>query len=337
MVNNNAIFERIWRRAAEYGLSFISSNGGTGKTVYFKFRLLRDAIERGIHFHVFCRFGNQRELTAQSFLDDKPTYSKRQRRLLARCEIEKDGDKFVYITDTRTGVRIAQIVDIYGQSFYKSFGNLINAKRALFDEVLAENGEYCPDELNKFNRLVFTMARSNDYHVFCLYNNTSPNFPYFTYFGGKNYASHVGASGALFIFFTSQAWSASDAPKSKKSIQSIIQSTDYNSVYTQNSFARYPVFYSAADIRGATIVCKLEISTRIFRVRFRDGVVYLDSRRAWKKSKHALFSINRRDETTLPLLPPELRGVLAQYKRDGAIKTTNMNDTIFAKILCEYL
>ena len=50
LADNNKIFDKIWKQALPYGLCFISSNGGTGKTTYFKFRFLRDAVERGYTF-----------------------------------------------------------------------------------------------------------------------------------------------------------------------------------------------------------------------------------------------------------------------------------------------
>ena len=335
MRDNNDIFNRIWTTASRYGLSFISSNGGTGKTTYFKFRLLRDALSRGIPFHIYTRYSNQMETLARSFIDIKPHYSKRKTKLLSLLDIEKEKDKFIYIIEKASGRRLAQILNVNGQAVYKQFGNMIHAQRALFDEVLAENGDYCPDEINKFNRLVFTMARSDDYKVFCLYNNTSPSFDYFTYYGGKSYNTHVSKSGALFLYFTAHQYEHTDAITDARSIQSIIQNTAYNDVYCHNAFVQYPTFYDPADMRGARTHFKLEIENQIFKVRELDGIIYLDSVRARKDNKKPIFTINDPTRTTLRQLPDATRYALSIMKGNARIKTNNMNNTIFCKILAE--
>lgn len=334
-VNNNAIFDRVWRKSVKYGLAFISSNGGTGKTTYFKFRLLRDAVERNIPFHIYVRFANQMEIMATSFLDHKESYSKRQNALLDRCEVYKENDKFIYIVERGTGRKLAQILNIYGQAYYKPFGNLIRARRALFDEVLAENGEYCPDEINKFNRLVFTMARADDYHVFCLYNNTSPNFDYFTYYGGQSFNTHVAKSGALFLYFTARQFTYNDEIKDSRSIQSIIQNTAYNDVYSRNTFVQYETFYKPADLRGSRVYFKLEIENRLFKIREYDGCIYLDSTNAYKRSRKPKYTINDPSRTRLKQLPDATRYSLSMFKDAARLKTNDINNTVFVKILCD--
>lgn len=334
MNNNNNIFCKIWDKAAQCGLSFISSNGGTGKTTYFKFRLLKDALNKNIHFHIFCRYANQMEILATSFLDVKESYSKRQRALLDRCQVLKENDKFIFIIEKKTKRKIAQILNIFGQSYYKPFGNIIGARRALFDEVLAENGEYCPDELNKFNRLVFTMCRADEYNVFCLYNNSSPNFEYFKYYGGINYNTHIAKSGALFIYFTAAQFSHTAAKMEDKSIQAIIQKTAYNDVYNNNSFVQFAAYHKNADLRDSPIYFKLEIENRIFKVREKDGYIFLDDTKAYKKSKKPLYSINDTSRTKIKQLPDSARYSLGLFRDNARLKTNNINNTIFVKILC---
>lgn len=333
MRNNNAIFQRIWEQCKDKGLSFISSNGGTGKTTYFIVcRLLRDAIYRHIHFNVYVRFGYEREIMAEKLLTPQPTYSNRMRKALAECEVEKDGDKFVFIKHKASGRRIAQIVDVNGQAFYKRFGNMIGATRAVFDEVLAEDGAYCSDELNKFCRLNFTMARTNEYHVYCLYNNTSPNFPYFTFFCGKSYNTHISKSGAYFVYFTAQQYGKSDELP-QLAIQSIIQRTDYNAVYASNKFTVYPTFHQA--ISAPTQKCfRLLIDTRLFWVCLSDNYIYL-TRAKNKPCRKNTYTINDIDTTTIPQIPPEIEANLATYIDFSRVKTPILQDTIFCKKLCE--
>lgn len=334
-VNNNKIFDRVWAKSVKYGLSFISSNGGTGKTTYFKFRLLRDAVERCIPFHIYVRFGNQMEIMANAFLDHKDSYSNRQHSLLDRCEVYKENDKFIYIVEKGTQRKLAQVINIFGQAYYKPFGNTIKARRALFDEVLAENGEYCPNEINKFNRLVFTMARADEYHVFCLYNNTSPNFDYFTYYGGQSFNTHVSRSGALFIYFTAAQFSYNDEIKDARSIQSIIQNTAYNDVYNNNSFVQYDAYFKPNDIRGSRVYFKLEIENRLFKVRECDGYIYLDDKNVYKKSRKPIYSVNDTSRTKIKQLPDAARYSLSVFKDNARLKTTDINNTVFVKLLCD--
>lgn len=333
--NNNNIFCRIWDRAIKFGLSFISSNGGTGKTTYFKFRLLRDALNKNIPFHVYVRYSNQMETMANTFLTIKDSYSKRQRALIDRCEVYKENDKFIYIVERETKRKIIQFVNIFGQAYYKPFGNIIGARRALFDEVLAENGEYCSDEINKFNRLVFTMARDDDYHVFCLYNNTSPNFDYFKYYGGKSFNTHISGSGALFIYFTAAQYSHTTEIKDSRSIQSIIQNTAYNDVYNNNTFVQYDAYFKYANLFGCRTYYKIEIENRIFKVRELNGIVYLDDVNARKKNKKPVYSINDTSRTKLKQLPNTERLALYIFKENARLKTTNINNTVFVKMLCD--
>lgn len=334
-VNNNKIFERVFTRCMQYGLSFVSSNGGTGKTVYFNFRFLRDAVEHNIPFHIYVRYGNEMEQMAHRFLQSKESYSKRQNALLARCKVLKETDKFVFIVDKITGRKVAQVVNVFGQAYYKKFGNTIGAKRALFDEILAENGEYCPDELNKFNRLVFTMARGDEYHVIGLYNNSSPNFDYFKYYGGQSYNTHVAKSGALFVYFTARQFSHSDTIHNPKSIQSIIQKTAYNDVYNNNTFIQFPVYYKPVDLFGSNIYFKLEIENRIFKVRECDGCIFLDDTKAVKHSRKPVYTINDSSRSRLKQLPDAARYSLGLFKQNARIKAANINNTVFIKILCD--
>lgn len=338
MNTNEAIFARIWQRIQPYGLALISSNGGTGKTVYFRMRLLRDAIKRGIPFHIITRYKNEMEQAAQAFLDVKPTYSKRQRRLLAHCRVRKEDEHFIYIVDAEDTDKIyAQVVNVHGQAFYKKFGNTIGARRAFFDEILAEDGKYCPDEVNKFSRLIFTMARGDVYQVFALYNNTSPNFDYFKFFGGKTFNTHVSESGALFVFFTATQYSTRDEMHDAKSIQSIIKHTAYADVYCKNTFSEYPNFCRSTDLRGTRVLCIIEIENQKFKLREKNGYYYIDANKAHKRTHKPTYSINEHERTIYRQLPDGLREMLCTVRDRSRIKTADIRFTIFCKILCEKL
>ena len=334
-VDNNKIFNKVWNTAIKFGLSFISSNGGTGKTTYFKFRFLRDALEKNETFHIFCRYGNQMEILANSFLLSKLSFSNRQNKLLNRCEVYKENDKFIFIVEKETKRKLAQVVNIFGQAYYKPFGNMIASKRAFFDEVLAENGEYCPDELNKFNRLVFTLARNDEYKVFCLYNNSSPNFEYFKYYKGINFNTHISKSGALFLYFTARQFTKNDTEPERNSIQSIIQNTAYNDVYNNNQFVQFEVYYEPENLYNTQIFFKVEIENRIFKVRVKNGCIFLDDTKATKKSNKPIFSVNDPSRTKIKQLPEPARYMLSLAKENAQLKTNNINNTVFVKILAE--
>lgn len=336
--SNNTIFQKAWQKCQKYGLSGISSNGGTGKTTFFMFRLLRDALHKGIHFHVIVRYANQMDKMAERILSIMPTYSKRQVKILKQLSIERDGDKFIYIIETATKRRIAQIVNIYGQAFYKPFGNQIGAQRAIIDEWLAENGDYCPDEVNRFNRLIHTMARSNKYQVIGLYNNTNPNFKYFKYYKGVSYSTHVTKTGTLFYFFTAQQFTTETTKSDYAgSIQAVMKQTDYDSVYRLNTFALYPSFFMDTDLHGSDYMFKLEIQDKIFKVRFKDGYIFLDSKNANKQKRtKKTYSVNRPETTKIRQLPEVYRNIINIAISKSALKTNKLTDTIFCKILCDF-
>lgn len=334
--DNNAIFQRIWERCQPYGLSFVSSNGGTGKTTYFIIcRLLRDALYRHIHFNVYVRYGYERELMAERLLNPQPTYSKRMCHALAVCEVEKDGDRFIFIREKKTGRRLCQVLDINGQAFYKRYGNLVQARRAVFDEALAEGGEYVPDELNKFCRLNFTMARSNEYHVLCLYNNTNPQFPYFNFFGGKNFTTHISTSGAFFCYFSANQFGATEAP-AEKSIQAILQNTDYNAVYTANKFTVYPTFFEDIPVDINRRKCfKVLIGTRYFWIVLCADTLYL-LRAKNKPTNKEVYTINDIEFSALPQIPSGVFANVRKFVSASRVKTPILQDTIFCKIFCEF-
>lgn len=337
MQNNQSIFNRVQTKTSRYGLVFISSNGGTGKTTYFKFLLLRDALVRNKPFHIYTRFQTDIEKVANSWTQSKPSYSKRKNKLLSRVELLRDGDDY-FIIEKENKRKIAQFYSVHNQAKYKPIGNILNAETAIFDEVLAEDGAYCPNELNKFNRLVFTMARSNPYKVICLYNNTSPNFAYFSYYGGKSYNTHISKSGALFYYFTAKQYSNNDNIYKPEAIQSIIQNTAYNEVYNNNAFTQYGVFFKPAELRDTEVLMKIEIQSKIFKIRVKDGYLFLDKTKAGKpKPSKTLASINKPEETKLKQLSTQRFCSLRVYAEQSLIKTNDINDTIFCKILIDYL
>lgn len=337
-VSNQAIFNRIWQMVKNVGLSFVSSNGGTGKTIFFRFRLLFDALFRDIPFNLYVRYGNEMEELAESFLTIKQSYSQRQVDMLKRLTIKKTGKHFVYLYDTETDRKIAQIPNIYGHDAYKKHGSTINAKRALFDEVQAENGSYCPEEISRFNRLNGTMMRSNDYKVICLYNNTSPNFDYFKFFGGKSFETHVSDNGTLFVFFIAPQFKYTDFDATKDgTLQSIMAQTAYSEVYNSNKFTQYPAYFYRAELKDSPIFYKLEVENKLFKVRKHNGMVFLDSYRGYKPSTKPIFTVNETYRTEYPQLPQDARYALSRFRDKAILKTNRIEDTIFVKKLCEII
>lgn len=337
MKNNNDIFNRIWNDATKYGIAFISSNGGTGKTTYFKFRLLANALRHDIPFFVYVRYKNQMENMAQSFLDIKDSYSNRQKSKINRCKILKENENFIYIVEAETGRKLIQFVNINNQAYYKQFGNVIHAKFALFDEILAENGDYCPDEINKFNRLNLTMARSNDFFVIGLYNNTKPYFDYFKYYKAINYTTHTSKSGARFIYFIANQWQLGNKQFSPHSIQQIMKNTDYANVYNNNEFTQYPLFYKNENLKDTRILFKIEIEGQLFKLREKNNIFYLDNTKALKQSNHLIFSVDNPNKTTYNQLPAEMGQQIRELIDTNRLKTNNINDTIFCEILNQIL
>ena len=60
-----------------------------------------------------------------------------------------------------------------------------------------------------------------------------------------------------------------------------------------------PLIIKNMNLRDSTIYFKLEIENRIFKVREKDGYIFLDDTKAYKKSKKPLYSINDTSRTKI--------------------------------------
>ena len=86
---------------------------------------------------------------------------------------------------------------------------------------------------------------------------------------------------------------------------------------------------------GAPVLCVIEIENQRFKVRKKDGYIYLDARRAFKKTRKPIYTINEHERTTFRQMPDGLHFMLADARDKSRIKTADVRDTIFCKILCE--
>lgn len=337
MRNNNDIFNRVFQNTRKYGVNFISSNRGTGKTVYFTFQYIRRALEFHEPFHLFCRWSEYKHAEALAFIAKKQSYSERQIRWLEKIEVKKESNNFIFFVNKETNEKIGQIFDIAGQEKYKKIGNIINGHRALMDEVLLANGRYCPQECINLSSLLDTLARS-DWYSFCgLYNDISPKFPHFKFWGGKIHGTHVSKTGALFQYFVAEKWSKEEKHFSDNSLQAISQKTIYGDMGDLNEFQQFPNFLIDTDLRGCPFFYSIEINGNIFRIREKDGLIFLDSNHANKENGKDKFSIDEFEETNIPRLPPRQHRILSMYRDCSRLKTNRKENTIFVKILSDYL
>lgn len=285
MIDNKKIFSRLWRRARALPLVFISSNSGTGKTTYFKWLFLRRALENNEPLDVFFRWEDdlEQKFSSGSYLTPPTNASKRLLALISKLEIVRE-DNAYYIRDKESKRKIARALAVNTQSKAKSNENDIGSVRALYDEVLADDGRYCPNECYKFARLIDTRARYRDYQVVCLYNNTSPFFPYEEYY--RN-------SGAVFINFTAGKYSTADK---LGGIQQVLAKSSYSEVYLNNSYMYYKVFYKNLDGKGQPTLLYLNIGKQLFKLKEVGEYYLLEPTNKIKKSKECIsFSLEDND------------------------------------------
>ena len=285
MIDNKKLFSRLWRRVRDLPLVFISSNSGTGKTTYFKWLFLRRALENNEPLDVYFRWEDdlEQKFSSGSYLTAPANASKRLIALISKIEIVRE-DNAYYIRDKGSKRKIARALAVNTQSKAKSNENDIGSVRALYDEVLADDGRYCPNECYKFARLIDTRARYRTYQVICLYNNTSPFFPYEEYYRD---------SGAVFINFTAGKYSTNDK---LGGIQQVLANSSYSEVYLNNSYMYYKVFYKNIDGKGYPTLLYLNIGKQLFKLKEVGEYYLLEPTNKIKKSKECIsFSLEDND------------------------------------------
>lgn len=321
MNNNTRFFNKVWQKLRNTNLVFLSSNSGTGKSTFYKWLFIRNALKGKFTFDIYFRYENELE---QKFNNDNwltlpAEASKRKRKIFDKVEIIKEFDNY-FLIEKETGRKIAQGLAVNIQRKYKSSENAIHSKYALFDEILADDNRYCPDELYKFCRLIDTRARANEYHVLGLYNKVSFYFPYRDYF--KN-------SGALFIDYIGNKF----GEIKRTGIQAILSNTSYKEVYNNNKFLFYKEFFKGKKEKGTTLFY-LNIENTIFRVIDCNDYFLLERKRKSKKSA-IMFSLSLANNLSELVTNEALQFLqLALSKR--LLFTNTLNDTIFIKTLADY-
>lgn len=305
---------------------FISSNSGTGKTIYFKWLCLRRAKEKGEHLDIFFRWDNDIDTKFSSgmFLTPPPNASKRLLKLANSLEIKKENDNW-YIVVKDTQEKIAQAFAINIQSKYKSTENSILSCRALFDEVLADDGHYTSNECYKFSRLIDTRARYRQYQVICLYNNTTPFFLYKDYFAN---------SGAKFIDFVADKYAQS---KDFDGIQSVLKNSQYNEVYINNNYMFYKEFYKKIKLSGEPVLFYLQIQNKIFALRDFDDFYLLTTARKIKKNKDIFAFDLANNEFVVGTTANGIVQILQKIINNRLLFTNEKNTTIYIKELANNL
>lgn len=323
MLDNEKIFTSIWNKNRNYPFLAISSNSGTGKTTRYKWQFLRDAKENGVKLDIIYRWQDDLEskFTSGAFLTPPANASKRLLKLANSLEILKDGSSyFVAVKDTKE--KIAQAVAINTQSKLKSTENPLYTSRALFDEILADDGHYAPDECYKFCRLIDTKARQRKYQVVALYNNTTPFLPYRDYF----------EEGAIkYINFTAKSFA--DNKDDASSIQSCLKKSQYNEVYKNNNYKFYTEFYKEVDTTGADTLFYLRIEDRLFAVKDFDDYYMLVTKKKVKKNRE-VYSFNlANNDYILASSSNGVIQVLQTMLNNRLLFTNEKNNTIYLKEL----
>ena len=67
-------------------------------------------------------------------------------------------------------------------------------------------------------------------------------------------------------------------------------------------------------------------------MREKDGYIFLDDTKAYKKNRKPLYSINDTSRTKIKQLPDAARYSLGLFRDNARLKTNNINNTIFVKI-----
>lgn len=322
-INNKKKFDKLTKIADKNNLVFISSNSGTGKSTHFKWLFVRRALNEGKKFDVFFRFENEldQKFNNESWLKPPLNASKRLLKLANKVEIICEQENYFLIRkDTKE--KLAQALAINIQKRYKSTENSIYTSGALYDEVMPDDNQYCPNETYKFSRLIDTRARNREYKVVCLYNNTRPFFPYKEYF--KN-------TDAKFIDFVGVKY----GQPTLSGIQKILAYSDYGEVYNNNNYQYYKEFYVDYDIKDKETLFYISIQDRLFAFKNCETFYILVPKTKVKKNRQ-VFSIAMENNDFI-IANNNLLDVLREALNKRLLFVNKKRNTIYLKELADYL
>lgn len=321
--NNKKKFDKLTKIADKNNLVFISSNSGTGKSTHFKWLDVRRAYNKGEKFDVFFRFENEldQKFNNESWLKPPLNASKRLLKLANKVEIIVEQDNYFLIRkDTKE--KLAQALAVNIQKRYKSTENSIYTCKALYDEVMPDDNQYCSNETYKFSRLIDTRARNREYKVICLYNNTRPFFPYKDYF--KN-------TDAKFIDFVGVKY----GQPTLSGIQKILATSDYGEVYNNNNYQYFKEFYIDYDIRNKETLFYISIQDTIFAFKNCETHYILVPKKKTKKNRQ-VFSIAMENNDFL-IANSNLLDILKDALNNRLLFVNRKRNTIYLKELADYL
>lgn len=321
--NNKKKFDKLTKIADKNNLVFISSNSGTGKSTHFKWLDVRRAYNKGEKFDVFFRFENEldQKFNNESWLKPPLNASKRLLKLANKVEIIVEQDNYFLIRkDTKE--KLAQALAVNIQKRYKSTENSIYTCKALYDEVMPDDNQYCSNETYKFSRLIDTRARNREYKVVCLYNNTRPFFPYKDYF--KN-------TDAKFIDFVGVKY----GQPTLSGIQKILANSDYGEVYNNNNYQYFKEFYIDYDIRNKETLFYISIQDTTFAFKNCETHYILVPKKKIKKNRQ-VFSIAMENNDFL-IANSNLLDILKDALNNRLLFVNRKRNTIYLKELADYL
>ena len=323
-LNNNKLFCKLWNKNKNNSLVFISSNSGTGKTTYFKWLFLRRALYKNEYVDFIYRWQDdlEKKFTSGAFLTPPPTASKRLLKLASKLDISVENETY-FIIEKETKRKIAQGIAVNTQSKLKSTENELVTKWAMFDEILADDGRYAPNECYKFARLIDTRARYRQYKVFCLYNNVSPFFPYKEYF--KN-------TSAKFIDFVTNKYNQKN---NSETIQDILSKSKYGEIYNNNNYLQYEEFYKNVNTLNCQVIFYLKIFDTLFAVKDKEDFYIMTKVKKIKKNKE-IFSINLAQNDYV-LATTEIMNLLKDLISNRLLFVNNKKYTIYIKELANEL
>ena len=323
--NNKKKFDKLTKITEKNNLVFISSNSGTGKSTHFKWLFVRRALNKGEMFDVFFRFENEIEqkFNNESWLKPPLNASKRLLKLANKVEIIQEQENYFLIRkDTKE--KLAQALAVNIQKRYKSTENPIYTCKALYDEVMPDDNQYCTNEVYKFSRLIDTRARNRDYKVVCLYNNTRPYFPYKESFE---------KAGALFIDFVGVKYGQPEL----KGIQKILSKSDYGEVYNNNNYQYFKEFYINYETKNMETLFYISIQDRLFAFKDCKTFYTLIPKNKVKKNKEVFSIAMENNDFFIADRQSGLIETLSLVLNRRKLFVNRKKYTIYVKELADYL
>ncbi len=323
---NISRFCSIFKKFKKYDLIFVSSNSGTGKTTFFKWLLIRKAIKGELKVDFYFRYENEIEtkFNTYAFLKPPVNASKRLLKLCEKVDILKENENY-FLINKKTQEKIGQALSINTQKKYKSTENAIYSDFAFYDECMPDDGQYCPNEVYKFSRLIDTRARHRKYKVLCTYNKTQPFFPYRESFE---------KAGALFIDFVGNKF---NQPNNLQGIQKVLSKSDYGSIYNENNYQEYCEFYKKSNAVGCEVLFYLYIQNYCFCIKSVEDYIFLIPTKKTKKNKPILSLSIENNEYPLIDRKNGIVQFLTQMVSNRHVFVNSKRYTIFVKILADYL